>query len=57
MAEYTLASPHFAFGKTYGVLRAQVTADNGEYHSYKTDMSHYNLITTDDGPNQISEQY
>jgi uncharacterized protein YukJ len=57
MAEETLASSRFASGKTYGVLRAQVTADNGEYHSYKTDMSHYNLITTDDGPNQISEQY
>jgi len=57
MAEETLASLRFASGKTYGVLRAQVTADNGEYHSDKTDMSHYNLITTDDGPNQISEQY
>jgi uncharacterized protein YukJ len=57
MIEETLASSRFASGKTYGVLRAQVTADNGEYHSYKTDMSHYNLITTEDGPNGISEQY
>jgi len=58
MTEETLTSPRFASGKMYGVLRAQVTADNGEYHSYKTDMSHYNLITTDDdGPNGISEQY
>lgn len=56
MTEETLASSRFASGKTYGVLRAQVTADNGEYHSYKTDMSHYNLITTDDGPNE-TEQY
>jgi uncharacterized protein YukJ len=57
MTEETLENPRFSRGKTYGVLRAKVTADNGEYHSYKTDMSHYNLITTDDGSNQIPEQY
>jgi uncharacterized protein YukJ len=57
MADETLANARFGKGKTYGVLRAQVTSDNGEYHSNKTDLSHYNLITTDDGPNQISEKY
>jgi uncharacterized protein YukJ len=57
MAEETLASSRFARGKTYGVLRAQVATDNGEYYSSRSDMSHYNLITTDDGPNQMPEQY
>jgi uncharacterized protein YukJ len=29
----------------YGVLKAQVQTDNGEFTSSKTGMSHYNLIT------------
>jgi hypothetical protein len=57
MDEETLASSRFARGKIYGVLRAKVTSDNGEYHSDRTDMSHYNLITTDDEQNQNPEQY
>ncbi|CAF1181576.1 unnamed protein product [Adineta steineri] len=57
MDEETLASSRFSKGKIYGVLRAQVTSDNGEYHSDKSKMTHYNLITTDDGPNQMPEQY
>src|ERR1700722_6047420 len=47
----------FSKGKVYGVLRAHVTADNGEDHSHKTDMSHYNLITSDIEQTQINEQY
>jgi hypothetical protein len=54
MAEETLASSRFAQGKIYGVLCAKVTADNGEYHSDRTNMSHYNLITTDDEQYQIN---
>ena len=52
-----MSSVNFAPGKIYGVLKAQVIADNGENHSNKTDMSHYNLLSMDDGQNDIVEQY
>lgn len=48
---------NFAKGKIYGVLRACVIADNGENHSHRTDMSHYNLLSVDNGANGVSEQY
>ncbi|UJR10535.1 hypothetical protein I4U23_014735 [Adineta vaga] len=52
-----MSSIEFAKGKIYGVLRARVVADNGEDHSHKTDESHYNLISVDDGQGQTTEQY
>lgn len=50
-------SVDFAKGKIYGVLRARVVADNGEDHSHRTDMSHYNLLALDQGANGLTEQY
>jgi uncharacterized protein YukJ len=52
-----MTSIDFVKGKTYGVLRASVIADNGENHSNKTDMSHYNLLSIDNGQNDVVEQY
>ena len=52
-----MTSVDFAKGKIYGVLRARVIADNGEDHSHKTDMSHYNLLSVDDGQSETLEQY
>ncbi|CAF0789788.1 unnamed protein product [Didymodactylos carnosus] len=46
----------FSPGKVYGVLKAKITTDNGEYKSNRTGMSHYNLITTDD-QEKNPEQY
>jgi uncharacterized protein YukJ len=39
-------------GKIYGVLKAQVEKDNGEFTSSKSKMSHYNLITKISGGEQ-----
>ncbi len=52
-----MTSVNFAKGKIYGVLRARVVADNGEDHSHKTDESHYNLISVDDGHSETTEQF
>jgi uncharacterized protein YukJ len=52
-----MTSVNFAKGKIYGVLRARVIADNGEDHSHKTDESHYNLLSIDDGQSETLEQY
>jgi uncharacterized protein YukJ len=52
-----MASVDFSKGKIYGVLRARVIADNGEDHSHKTDMSHYNLLSVDDGQSETLEQF
>jgi uncharacterized protein YukJ len=52
-----MTSVNFAKGKIYGVLRARVIADNGEDHSHKTDESHYNLISVDDGHSETTEQF
>lgn len=38
--------------QNYGVLKAQVQTDNGEFTSQKTGMSHYNLITILDDQEQ-----
>jgi uncharacterized protein YukJ len=52
-----MSSVNFSKNKIYGVLRAHVIADNGEDHSHKTDESHYNLLSIDDGQSQTLEQY
>lgn len=52
-----MASVEFAKGKIYGVLRARVIADNGEKHSHRTDESHYNLLSVDDGQSETLEQF
>lgn len=52
-----MTSVEFAKGKIYGVLRAHVIADNGEDHSDRTDESHYNLLSVDDGQSETLEQY
>lgn len=52
-----MASVEFAKGKIYGVLRARVIADNGEKHSHRTNESHYNLLSIDDGQSETSEQF
>jgi uncharacterized protein YukJ len=52
-----MASVNFAKGKIYGVLRARVIADNGEDHSHRTDESHYNLLSVDDGQSETLEQF
>jgi len=52
-----MTSVNFSKGKIYGVLRARVIADNGEDHSHKTDESHYNLLSIDDGQSETLEQY
>jgi hypothetical protein len=52
-----MASVKFANGKIYGVLRARVIADNGEDHSHRTDESHYNLLSVDDGQSETLEQF
>ena len=52
-----MAGVGFPNGKIYGVLRARVSVDNGEDHSHRTDMSHYNLLSVDNGENDIVEQY
>jgi uncharacterized protein YukJ len=52
-----MTSVNFSKGKIYGVLRAQVIVDDGEDHSHKTDESHYNLISIDDGQSETLEQY
>lgn len=52
-----MAGVDFPNGKIYGVLRARVIADNGEDHSHRTDMSHYNLLSVDTGQNDVIEQY
>ena len=54
---FFMSSVELAKGKIYGVLRARVVADNGEDHSHRTDESHYNLISVDDGQGQTNEQY
>lgn len=51
------SSIEFSKGKIYGVLRTRVIADNGENHSHRTDMSHYNLLTIDQGDNGQTEQF
>lgn len=38
--------------QNYGVLKAQVQVDKGEFTSWKTGMSHYNLITILDDQEQ-----
>ena len=52
-----MSSVEFAKGKIYGVLRAHVIADNGEKHSHRTDESHYNLISVNDGQSETIEQF
>jgi uncharacterized protein YukJ len=52
-----MTSVEFSKGKIYGVLRARVIADNGEDHSHKTDESHYNLLSVDDGQSETLEQF
>ncbi|CAF3349580.1 unnamed protein product [Rotaria socialis] len=50
-------SVNFAPGKVYGVLRANVIADNGESYSHKSGASHYNLLSVDNQQSETPEEY